>query len=87
MLAILVVAILGVVTLWFYGSFWTTAFFIILGGDLSVCCYEHLLSVFICVFFYRQLGIHGIRIQMCTQYRYMLLYVFLAILTTLFYFI
>ncbi|KAK7412863.1 hypothetical protein VNO78_04563 [Psophocarpus tetragonolobus] len=32
MLAILVVAIIGVVTLWFYGSFWTTAFFIILGG-------------------------------------------------------
>ncbi|CAJ1963122.1 unnamed protein product [Sphenostylis stenocarpa] len=32
MLAILVVAIIGVVTLWFYGSFWTTALFIILGG-------------------------------------------------------
>ncbi|KAI5446623.1 uncharacterized protein LOC127074411 [Lathyrus oleraceus] len=31
-LAILVVAICGVVMLWFYGSFWTTVFFIILGG-------------------------------------------------------
>ncbi|CAL0309230.1 unnamed protein product [Lupinus luteus] len=31
-LAVLVVAILGVVILWFYGSFWTTSFFIFLGG-------------------------------------------------------
>ncbi|XP_054791250.1 uncharacterized protein LOC129296692 [Prosopis cineraria] len=31
-LAILVVAILGVVFLWIYGSFWTTATFIFLGG-------------------------------------------------------
>jgi len=34
MLAILVVAIIGVVILWFYGSFWTTGFFIVLGGDM-----------------------------------------------------
>ena len=32
-LAILVVAISGTVFLWFYGSFWTTAFVIFLGGD------------------------------------------------------
>lgn len=31
-IAALVVAIIGVVMLWFYGSFWTTAFIIILGG-------------------------------------------------------
>ncbi|KAK7246239.1 hypothetical protein RIF29_41100 [Crotalaria pallida] len=31
-LAILVVAILGVAILWFCGSFWTTSFFIVLGG-------------------------------------------------------
>ena len=52
MLAILVVAIIGVVTLWFYGSFWTTAFFIILGGDLFALLFtfEHILSVFRCPF-------------------------------------
>ncbi|KAI4335020.1 hypothetical protein L6164_013707 [Bauhinia variegata] len=31
-LAVLVVAILGIAFLWFYGSFWTTAFVIFLGG-------------------------------------------------------
>lgn len=52
MLAILVVAIIGVVTLWFYGSFWTTAFFIILGGDLCALLFtfEHFLSVLMCPF-------------------------------------
>ncbi|RDX75069.1 dnaJ, partial [Mucuna pruriens] len=40
MLAILVVAIIGVVTLWFYGSFWTTAFFIILGGLAFMLSHE-----------------------------------------------
>ncbi|XP_027356470.1 dnaJ homolog subfamily C member 14 [Abrus precatorius] len=42
MLAILVVAILGVVTLWFYGSFWTTAFFIILGGLAFMLSHERM---------------------------------------------
>lgn len=66
-LAILVVAILGVVILWFYGSFWTTAFFIFLGGDLFVflCYCEHLLSVFMYIFLYGQLGICGTGIQIC----------------------
>ena len=52
MLAILVVAIIGVITLWFYGSFWTTAFFIILGGDLCALLFtfEHFLSVLMCPF-------------------------------------
>ncbi|KAG5011696.1 hypothetical protein JHK82_023888 [Glycine max] len=40
MLAILVVAIIGVITLWFYGSFWTTAFFIILGGLTFMLSHE-----------------------------------------------
>ncbi|KAL2341631.1 hypothetical protein Fmac_009571 [Flemingia macrophylla] len=40
MLAILVVAIIGVVTLWFCGSFWTTALFIILGGLAFVLSHE-----------------------------------------------
>jgi len=35
-IAALVVAIIGAVMLWFYGSLWTTAFIIILGGDLLV---------------------------------------------------
>ncbi|CAL0300982.1 unnamed protein product [Lupinus luteus] len=39
-LAVLVVAILGVVILWFYGSFWTTAFFIILGGLAFLLSHE-----------------------------------------------
>ncbi|XP_020220765.1 uncharacterized protein LOC109803554 [Cajanus cajan] len=40
MLAILVLAIIGVVTLWFYGSFWTTALFIILGGLAFMSSHE-----------------------------------------------
>lgn len=40
MLAILVVAIIGVVTLWFYGSFWTTSFFIIFGGLAFMLSHE-----------------------------------------------
>ncbi|MED6209271.1 hypothetical protein PIB30_053128 [Stylosanthes scabra] len=41
-LAVLVVAIIGVVFLWFYGSFWTTAFFIILGGLAFMLSHERL---------------------------------------------
>jgi DnaJ family protein C protein 14 len=35
-IALFVVAVLGVIILWFYGSFWTTAFFLFLGGDFFV---------------------------------------------------
>jgi len=58
-LAALVVAIIGVVMLWFYGSFWTTAFIIILGGDLlvSLCLHGNLLAVFIIfILFLREVG-------------------------------
>jgi len=47
MLAILVVAIIGVVILWFCGSFWTTGFFIILGGDVFALLFtfEHIVGL------------------------------------------
>jgi len=48
MLAILVVAIIGVVILWFYGSFWTTVFFIILGGDMFALLFTFEHSVCFC---------------------------------------
>jgi DnaJ homolog subfamily C member 14 len=32
--AILLVSVLGVVILWFYGSFWTTSSVIVLGGHI-----------------------------------------------------
>ncbi|KAF3969421.1 hypothetical protein CMV_006782 [Castanea mollissima] len=41
-LAILVVAISGTVFLWFYGSFWTTAFVIFLGGLAFMLSYERI---------------------------------------------
>ncbi|KAK9992039.1 hypothetical protein SO802_027024 [Lithocarpus litseifolius] len=41
-LAILVVAISGTVLLWFYGSFWTTAFVIFLGGLAFMLSHERI---------------------------------------------
>ncbi|XP_071722172.1 uncharacterized protein [Rutidosis leptorrhynchoides] len=41
-LAVLVIAISGVTLLWFYGSFWTTAFIILLGGLAFMLSHERL---------------------------------------------
>lgn len=32
-LALVLTVMIGIIFLWFYGSFWTTGFIIVLGGD------------------------------------------------------
>jgi hypothetical protein len=57
-IAMFVVAVLGVIILWFYGSFWTTAFFLFLGGDFFVSDSTNIFWLFLFLSFYRDLGIH-----------------------------